>query len=91
MMIPPTTPLPVEPKSIITNCEFEFQCPKNWESLDKTSNSAVRFCNSCSRKVYFCKTQEQLDANSEKGRCVAIEQPRQKIKLPPLLGVRRIG
>ena len=95
-----------ELSGVIQNCDFEFQCPLSWDSLSPTSKPSERFCGSCSRTVHFCTTQEELDTASLKGFCVAIKAPseynalttlltvgaipRQKIKLPTLIGVRRM-
>ena len=75
---------------VIKDCEFEFKCPKNWYRLRSTSNPAQRYCGSCRRTVHFCTNQVELDAASALGLCVAIEAPLQKIKLPPLMGARRM-
>ena len=75
---------------VIKDCEFEFKCPKNWYALRSTSNAAQRYCGSCKRTVHFCTNQAELDAASAMGLCVAIEAPTQRIKLPPLMGVRRM-
>ena len=95
-----------ELSGVIQNCDFEFQCPLSWDSLSPTSKPSERFCGSCSRTVHFCNTQLELDSASLKGLCVAIKAPseyntlttpltvgaipRQKIKLPTLIGVRRM-
>ena len=75
---------------VIADCEFEFKCPKNWYRLRSTSNPAQRYCGSCRCTVHFCTNQVELDAASALGLCVAIEAPLQKIKLPPLMGARRM-
>ena len=101
----PYQPAP-ELSGVIQNCDFEFQCPLSWDSLRPTSKPSERFCGSCSRTVHFCNTQQELDSASFKGLCVAIKAPseynefttpltvgaipRQKIILPPLIGVRRM-
>lgn len=95
-----------ELSGVIQNCDFEFKCPLSWDSLTPTSKPSERFCGSCSRTVHFCNTQLELDSASLKGLCVAIKAPseynefttpltvgaipRQKIKLTPLIGVRRM-
>ena len=75
---------------VIKDCEFEFKCPKNWYRLKSTSDPAQRYCGSCKRTVHFCTNQKELDKASALGFCVAIEAPLQKIKLPPLMGARRM-
>jgi hypothetical protein len=75
---------------VIKDCEFEFKCPKNWYRLKSTSDPAQRYCGSCKRTVHFCTNQAELDAASAQGFCVAIEAPAQRIKLPPLMGARRM-
>ncbi len=40
----------------IQNCEvrFRFQCPKQWEALQQTSDPGVRSCSQCQKQVYLC-------------------------------------
>lgn len=52
---------------------FAFQCPKTWETLKPMLENSVRFCDSCERKVYFCRTAEQARHHAQAGDCVAIE------------------
>ena len=60
--------------SKITNCEgrFAINCPKLWANLQTTENVQVRFCNVCRKNVYFCRTDDELDAHSKQNHCVAI-------------------
>ena len=60
---------------IIENCEyrFDFKCPLTWESLELTENRDVRFCKSCIRNVYQCKTKEDFIYHSKAGHCISIQ------------------
>jgi hypothetical protein len=50
---------------------FEFECPKNWEDLDKTANPNVRHCSQCKENVYLCSTYEELATHSKARECTA--------------------
>jgi uncharacterized protein (TIGR02996 family) len=52
---------------------FAFECPMTWETLKPTPENSVRFCDSCERKVYFCRTAEQARLHAQAGDCIAIE------------------
>ena len=56
----------------VWKCEFEFECPKDWNNLQKTSAENVRFCDVCEKKVFFCNTEREAKAHSILGNCVAI-------------------
>jgi hypothetical protein len=43
-----------------------------WEGLSRTSDEGVRHCSGCGRDVFLTETEEDLDANAELGRCVAV-------------------
>ena len=52
---------------------FAFQCPKTWETLKPTTENSARFCDSCERKVFYCRTAEQARQHALAGECIAIE------------------
>lgn len=54
-------------------CVMEYVCPKTWESLTVTNRDDVRFCNHCSKKVYLCASQEEVDSAAELRKCVAFD------------------
>lgn len=56
------------------NCEhaFQYRCPKEWESLDRTETNGVRYCQECKQQVYFCTTPEDFVRLGNAGHCVAI-------------------
>jgi uncharacterized protein (TIGR02996 family) len=59
----------------IVNCDrphFRFQCPKKWEQLDPTEDDAVRFCETCQQKVYFCSSVQEAGEHARRDDCVAI-------------------
>ena len=55
----------------VWKCEFEFECPKDWDDMKKTSSETVRFCNACEKDVYFCSNKNELDFHRKKGDCIA--------------------
>jgi hypothetical protein len=54
-------------------CAMEFVCPKTWESFTVTARDDVRFCNHCSKKVYLCASQAEVDSAAELRKCVAFD------------------
>lgn len=72
--------LPVSWKSSVAkvrveNCgiEWEFQCPKKWESLTPTDDLKVRHCGACNNPVQFCETVSEAQDHAWNGRCVVID------------------
>ena len=63
----------MNPNAEIRNCEFRFKCPKTWDSLKKTDDESIRFCDQCNRTVHFCKTAGELQRAIIKNQCVALE------------------
>jgi uncharacterized protein (TIGR02996 family) len=62
-------------RSPIENCSpsFKFRCPQRWENLRRTEVAAVRFCESCLRKVYYCGRVEEAREHASAGHCVAVD------------------
>lgn len=56
----------------LRNCSFKFQCPKSWDSLKRTDQINVRYCDHCKENVYFCDSSRELREAIEKNYCVAI-------------------
>lgn len=56
----------------VEHCEFEYRCPKQWESLRATADPEVRACDECRQKVYYCHTLYSARAHAERGQCVAV-------------------
>jgi len=54
-------------------CTFEFQCTKQWDALQETSDKSVRYCDQCEHNVYFCSTDEQILKAGSEGKCIAYE------------------
>lgn len=63
--------------SDITNCDTQLRvnCPKHWADLSPTDRRNERTCDSCSRIVHFCYTQDELDRRRLAGDCVAFCDP----------------
>lgn len=57
----------------VVDCEFEFKCPVQWRSLQKTPFSDIRFCSHCNQNVCKCRTDEQLKWVRDNRLCCAIE------------------
>ncbi|HEX4947371.1 MAG TPA: hypothetical protein VFZ34_11930 [Blastocatellia bacterium] len=60
----------------IRTCEVKFRkkCPQLWDDLKATENEAVRFCEECSKNVYYAKTDEEALNFAEQGYCIAKER-----------------
>lgn len=58
----------------IQNCEvrFQFQCPKQWDALQPTSEPGVRACSQCQKSVYFCQSTEEVARHAQLGHCIAV-------------------
>lgn len=55
---------------MIQNCnDLAFQCPLLGENLSRTSDTEY-FCSVCSHTVYYCKTEQELNAKIQQGECV---------------------
>lgn len=52
---------------------FRSQCTLQWSGLLPTSDENVRFCNDCSRPVYYCRDDEELRLRSSAGQCAAFD------------------
>jgi uncharacterized protein (TIGR02996 family) len=59
----------------IENCDaaFRFRCPKQWENLKVTGDPAVRHCDACEKKVFFCRTLPEAQDHARRGNCVAVQ------------------
>src|SRR5262245_37070957 len=59
----------------IENCEeaFTFKCPKQWNELKATADTAVRHCTSCKKLVYYCRTLPEAQDHARQGHCVAVQ------------------
>lgn len=51
---------------------FAFQCPNQWDSLAPGVDPNVRFCQDCSKSVYFCRTVAEAESHGKAGNCIAI-------------------
>lgn len=60
-------------KDKIINCTFEYKCPLDWNSLEKSTNDHIRFCNICEKDVHFADNQSEFNDLAGKGLCVAVK------------------
>jgi uncharacterized protein (TIGR02996 family) len=61
-------------RSKVERCRlFEFRCPKRWDKLRPTKDSAVRVCTACRKEVFYCESILEARQHGERGRCVAID------------------
>jgi len=69
---------------MVRNCglRIKVDCPKIWDSLTPTADSAVRHCAQCKENVYFCATDAETIAHARAGHCIARDRPAGP-ELPP--------
>lgn len=63
---------------------FQFECPRQWGELRKTSDPLVRECDQCQESVHLASTPESFEEHTALGHCVAVwdgEQTELKEKL----------
>jgi len=51
---------------------FAFACSKRWQTLAPTDAGAIRFCQQCNERVYFCDTIADAETRALAGQCIAI-------------------
>jgi hypothetical protein len=58
----------------VWNCQapLSVECPLQWDNLEPTEASDIRFCNVCQRKVFYCETPDRFIEAARQGRCVAL-------------------
>jgi hypothetical protein len=58
----------------VWNCQapLSVECPLQWENLEPTNASDIRFCDVCQRNVFYCETPDRFLEAARQGRCVAI-------------------
>jgi len=61
-------------EALIENCHWSIKnrCPQLWFNLTPTDDRDIRYCDVCSRQVYYCKSRDQIDFHSAIGNCIAI-------------------
>ena len=47
-------------KAEVINCDFEYECPRDWFKLATTDDPSIRHCSACNKEVYFCRDVNQL-------------------------------
>lgn len=57
----------------ITGCEYKvkYKCPLEWNNLEETEDSEIRFCNECNKNVYHCETSIDIDKHIKLNNCIA--------------------
>lgn len=52
---------------------FAYQCDRQWETLQPTSEPRVRYCGSCRQDVYRCSSFTEAATHAQRGECIAVE------------------
>lgn len=52
---------------------FQFLCNRNWEDLQTTNDTTIRFCNDCQKNVHYCDTIVEARNQADRERCVAVD------------------
>jgi hypothetical protein len=55
----------------ILECDFQFRCPKEWDSLTQSPDPTVRFCSVCQQNVHFVTTRKQFEVHRRLNHCIA--------------------
>lgn len=59
---------------VFLNCDFQYECPKNWFGLGPTSKASIKHCKECKKDVHLCINQEELDYAISQKHCIAYFQ-----------------
>lgn len=43
---------------------FAYECPKNWQDLETTSDPTVRSCQTCQHNVYYCTDKQEAEQHA---------------------------
>lgn len=66
---------------VFINCEFEYECPKDWFELKPTNKAGIKHCEECRKDVHLCINQEELDYAIAQKYCIAyFQDPRLKTR-----------
>jgi hypothetical protein len=52
---------------------FEFLCDQSWSDMKPTEDKKARFCQGCSKNVYFCDNLADAREQSQQGQCIAVD------------------
>ena len=66
--------------AMIRNCNFILECLARWEDLGPTEQENERYCGVCQRKVFMCRTDDELRARIEQNDCVAVQLPERPMR-----------
>lgn len=66
----------------IANCTWSIPkaCPQTWFNLQSTGQQDVRFCDICSKHVYYCQSNESVVKHGALGHCVAFYNGLDKVE-----------
>jgi uncharacterized protein (TIGR02996 family) len=53
--------------------QFEFLCPQQWDMLQATDDSRVRYCDGCQKNVHYCHTITEARDHARRRECVAVD------------------
>jgi uncharacterized protein (TIGR02996 family) len=74
-------------REAVENCGLKLlPCPQKWNDLNATPHEGVRHCWACERKVYYCRSLDELRTYAQRHDCVAIDPgvPRSARDLSPV-------
>jgi uncharacterized protein (TIGR02996 family) len=60
-------------KQQVAPVRFDFLCERHWDDMTPTADPAVRFCEGCRQKVYYCDTIMEARDHAGDGHCVAVD------------------
>ncbi|EKE77837.1 hypothetical protein [Gallaecimonas xiamenensis] len=53
--------------------KWAYPCPLRWQDLPEGTQPGVRHCPQCRQDVFLVHSQAELEANSSRSRCVALD------------------
>lgn len=75
--------------------ELDFECPKEWQKLDRGPNPNVRVCRACQKNVTYCTTISEARNIATAGGCVAVDpsltRTKDDLQPPQLVLTQRMG
>ncbi len=57
----------------IKNCYFSYKCPLEWDNLNFTDDTDIKYCEECKKNVYRVYSEEEFHEMADNQRCVYIK------------------
>lgn len=62
------------PANAIRNCTvgLKYVCPLDWDQLESTPETGIRFCQQCEKKVFLCSNDFEALNHARQAHCIAM-------------------